>query len=104
MLSRTEKKQLFSKHVCNGIFVSVLSGLSLSEYVRARSAYCSSAHVSPCNKCDAMLMVATMVLNKVTVVSQNPLSWYHLESSTQQSVLGENSYKCLSSPFVLEIP
>ena len=53
-----------SDQVCDGVRVSLIAGLSLSEYVEARSAYCSSVHTSPCCKCERLLQVAKIILEQ----------------------------------------
>ena len=55
---------LSEQRVCDSVYVSLVSGLSLSEYVEARSAYCSSAHANPCSKCERLLQVATIILEQ----------------------------------------
>ena len=55
---------LSEQRVCNNVHVSLVSGLSLSKYVEARSAYCSFAHGNPCSKCECLLQVATIILEQ----------------------------------------
>ena len=51
--------------VCDCVYVSRISGLSLSEYVAARAAHCSTNHARPCcSGCDGLLMVGKTVLEQ----------------------------------------
>ena len=36
---------------CEGVHISSVSGLMLSEYAAALTAHCSSSHVNPCTGC-----------------------------------------------------
>ena len=47
----------------DGVHVSLIE-LSLSDYIRARRAYCTHRHRSPCIKCESMLQVAVLVLSE----------------------------------------
>ncbi len=49
--------------MCDSVYISLLSGLSLSEYVEARSMYCLHTHKRPC-KCENLLNVAGIVLQQ----------------------------------------
>ena len=62
---RQTKLCLSSKQrICDNVYISLVSGLSLSEYVEARSTYCSSAHANPCSKCERLLHVAMIILEQ----------------------------------------
>ncbi len=50
--------------MCDSVYVSLVSRLSLSEYVQARSAYCLHTHASPCSKCERLLQVASVILEQ----------------------------------------
>ena len=52
------------QQVCNGVYVSLISDLTLSEYIEARSAYCVRFHGSPCIKCERLLQVASVILRR----------------------------------------
>ncbi len=52
------------QRICDNVYVSLISGLSLAEYVEARSAYCSSDHADPCSKCERLLLVAMIILEQ----------------------------------------
>ncbi len=50
--------------VSDSVHVSLVEGLSLSEYVRAREAHCAQFHKSPCAKCGSVIRVAQLVLTE----------------------------------------
>ena len=59
-----QKKQLCDptkQQQCDTVHVSLLSGLTLAEYITARSEHCLTKHVQPCNRCSRMLQVATTI-------------------------------------------
>lgn len=47
--------------VCDGVHVSLVSGLTLSEHASALTAHCSSSHVPPCISCSRCLKVIEIV-------------------------------------------
>ena len=53
----------YERRVCDGVSVSTLSGLSMSNYVVARSTMCYRSHEQPCKICLSLLEVATTVLH-----------------------------------------
>ena len=55
---------LSEQRVYDSVYISLILGLSLSKYVEARSAYCSSAHANPCSKCERPLQVAMIILEQ----------------------------------------
>ena len=50
--------------VCDSVHVSLFSGLTLSEYIYARSLHCQSAHSPPCSKCEGFLSVAKLIIEQ----------------------------------------
>ena len=46
------------------VYISSVTGLSLFEYLSARTAYCNDTHTNPCSKCSGMLKVAKIVLEQ----------------------------------------
>lgn len=60
VLRNTEKQ----RRVCNCVYASLITGLSLSEYVAARVAHCSANHDRPCSGCDALITVGKAVLEQ----------------------------------------
>ena len=64
----TQKKCRLSdptqQKVCDSVHVSLFSGLTLSEYVHARSLHCQSAHFPPCSRCEGFLSVAKLVIEQ----------------------------------------
>lgn len=50
--------------VCDTVYVSLFSGLSLSEYTEALMTHCSYVHSKPCHKCERLLHVAGIVLEQ----------------------------------------
>ena len=50
--------------VCDCVYVSLISGLSLSKYVAAQAAHCSANHARPCSGCDASIKVGKAVLKE----------------------------------------
>ena len=49
------------QHISDSVHVSLVQDYSLHEYIIARSAYCFTAHTSPCVTCGRMLQVANTV-------------------------------------------
>ena len=64
----TQKKCRLSdpaqQKVCDSVHVSLFSGLTLSEYVHARSLHCQFAHSPPCSRCEGFLSVAKLVIEQ----------------------------------------
>ena len=57
------KKRPFIQRVSDGIYVSLISGLSLNDYIAARTEYCLHTHTpQPCTDCTKMLNVAKSIL------------------------------------------
>ncbi len=59
------KRNLCNKQeqlVSSNVYVTLFRGLSLTDYIQARTLYCSSTHSQPCLKCSKMLNVASNVL------------------------------------------
>ena len=52
------------QRVFESVHISLVEGLSLSEYVVARQYYCSRNHKTPCTTCERMLNVAQVVLSE----------------------------------------
>ena len=52
------------QQLCDTVHVSLLSGLTLTEYITARSEHCSNAHAQPCIGCSTMLQVADAILKE----------------------------------------
>ena len=50
--------------IADGLYVSTLSSLTLSENVSVRKEYCSLSHTQPCTDCYRMLQVATVILDQ----------------------------------------
>ena len=50
--------------MCDTVYVSLFSGLSLSEYAKALVTHCSYVHAQPCQKCEHFLQVAKIVLEQ----------------------------------------
>jgi hypothetical protein len=50
-------------NIADGIYVTAFRGLSLSEYIEARTAHCTAVH-KQCRECSRMLQVATSVSQK----------------------------------------
>ena len=48
--------------ICETVYVSLISGLSLSEYIEARAMHCQQSHAFQCLRCQNFLKVARMVL------------------------------------------
>ena len=48
--------------MCNCVHTSLISGLSLSEYITARAAHCSANHARPCSGCDGLIIVGKAAL------------------------------------------
>ena len=40
------------------MYTSIFQGLSLSEYIRARTEHCRNTHNSPCHECTSLLLIA----------------------------------------------
>ena len=54
--------------VCDSVYTSCISGLSLSECIAALAAHCSSIHAKPCCACNGLIMVGKTVLEKGYIV------------------------------------
>ena len=52
------------QHVCDSVYVSLFSCLSLDEYVQARSMYCTQIHRHRCHKCEGVLKVPGAILTQ----------------------------------------
>ena len=50
--------------MCENVYTSCVSGLSLSEYLSALTAYCLSLHTTPCCVCNGLLKVGNAILEK----------------------------------------
>ena len=61
---REQKKALSMFKTEGDVSVSVFVGLSLKEYIEARSFVCKTHHKQPCGKCCGLLEVARTVLEK----------------------------------------
>ena len=48
--------------ICETVHVSLISGLSLSEYIEARAMHCRQSHAFQCLRCQNFLKVARTVL------------------------------------------
>lgn len=57
---RNSEKQL---QVCNCVHISCITGLSLLEYVTARTAYCSARHANSC-MCGPLITIGKIVIEK----------------------------------------
>ena len=58
------KKQLCDpsrQQLCDTVHVSFVCGLTLAEYIAARSEHCLHTHSQPCSGCSRMLQVASIV-------------------------------------------
>ena len=57
---------LTHQKVCDAVHVSLVSGLTLAEYITARKEHCSTAHTTACSKClcARFLQVASIILEK----------------------------------------
>ena len=51
------------QRISDGVYVSLISNLSLAEYVEARSEHCQDIHNQPCSSCSNLLKVAHTVMN-----------------------------------------
>jgi len=45
------------QNICETVHVSLFSGLSLSEYMEARSIHCQGSHTFQCLKCERFIKV-----------------------------------------------
>ena len=50
--------------VCDTVYVSLFSGLSLVEYAIARQENCTKVHVTPCDTCNRFLSVIQIILEQ----------------------------------------
>ena len=65
-------KEQCTRKLCNpckqkkadNVYISLFRGLSLREYVAARSNNCQSYHMQPCSECKAFLSVASRILEE----------------------------------------
>ena len=61
------KKQLCNpvqQRICDTVYISLVSNLSLPEYVKAINAHCSSKHPFSCKKCEHLTGVANIILQE----------------------------------------
>ena len=59
------KRKLCDTHKqrkAENVYITLFRGLSLKEYVTARSADCQIRHMQPCSECSAMIRCAVCVL------------------------------------------
>ena len=62
--SQQIKKQLSDvnrQRLCDSVYVSLVSALTLEEYILARQEYCSTMHSITCIECPRMLKVASSI-------------------------------------------
>ena len=50
------------QNICETVHISLFSGLSLSEYLEARSLHCQNSHTYQCFKCERFIKVAEKIL------------------------------------------
>ena len=56
----------YFQKVCDGVFVSQVSGLSLVDYVTRQSVLCNTMHTQPCTYCPPLLKVANIIVREGT--------------------------------------
>ena len=91
-----QKKQLYdpASSISDTVHVSLISELTLSEYITAQSNHCFSARVQPCTKCSRMLQVATTIHIEGYYTCSDAHTIVSPMCGTHFSMPGERYFRC----------
>ena len=68
----------------DGIYVSLIEGMTLEEFISVRKLYCEENHKKPCAECDCLVNAAGDILECV-VVDLKSLFLRHFKTSSYKS-------------------